>query len=106
MNFVQDREGDVEKAPLAEASEADRDHSVPSPPTAVDLVLVIYGLTTGVLAVSAGTLLADANQHWGAPRAISWLVVAAITVVAGLFADSLLSWLLPLHQRSDSLRDS
>jgi hypothetical protein len=84
-------------------SKVDHPRSAASPPRAIDLPLLAYGLASGVLAVSAGTLLAHAEQRLGAlTKAVSLLATVAITVVAGLSADSVLEWLLPLNRNGDT----
>lgn len=83
--------------------EADRQRPGASPRASTDLPLVLYALTTGILVVSAGTLLAQAGRRWDPfVNAISLLATAVITVVAGLSADSVLSWLFPPRPSSDS----
>jgi hypothetical protein len=71
-------------------------------PGSVDVPLVLYALAAGVLAVSAGAIVAQA-QRWGAlTNAISLLTTATLTVVAGVAADSVLGWLIPADQDNDS----
>jgi hypothetical protein len=62
----------------------------------LDVPLVLYGLTTGVLAVGAGALVTRAEQQLGPlAKAISPIVTATIATLACVFGDSLLRWLLP-----------
>ena len=57
--------------------------------------IVIYGLAAGVLAVGASALV---------DRASSLLVAATVTLIAALYGDSVLRWLLPLPPRRHSAR--
>lgn len=83
--------------------EADRYRTAASSRASTDLPLVLYALATGILIVSASTLLAQAERQWDPfVNAISLLATAVITVITGLSADSVLSWLLSPHPGSDS----
>lgn len=90
------------QAPLEEGGpEAGRSRAVAQFSVSLDVPLVIYGLTTGVLAVGACALVTRADQQLGAlTKIISLLVTVTIVVAASLFGDSLLRWLLPLPWRS------
>jgi hypothetical protein len=73
----------------------------------LDIPLVIYGLTTGVLAVTAGVLVTRADEQLGSlTKAISVLVTATIAVGSILFGDSILRWLFPLFRGSRATRQS
>jgi hypothetical protein len=68
----------------------------------VDVPLAVYAVVAGVLAVSAGAIVNDA-QRWGIlTKAISLLTTVTITVVAGITADSVLGWLIHPDLESDS----
>lgn len=73
----------------------------------VDLPLVAYGLITGIVAVSAGTLVARAEQQIGTlTQIISLLTSVAIAVLSSFAVDSVLTWLRPGLKSSRSSRQS
>ena len=71
-------------------------HSGASVPASgsIGLPMALYALATGILAVSAGTLVQRAGQWGPLTQAVSLFVTVAITVVAGVGADPALRWLL------------
>jgi hypothetical protein len=72
----------------------------------VDLPLVTYGLATGILAVSAGTLVTHAHRYIGSlTGATALLATLAVAVLSSLAADAVLRWILPLRG-TDSSRHS
>jgi hypothetical protein len=94
--------------PLEEAgTEVERSRTVALLSAALDLPLVVYGLTIGTLAVGASALVNQADRQLGAfTRMISLLVMTTIAVAAGRYGDLLLRWLLPLPRRSQRIRHS
>jgi hypothetical protein len=62
----------------------------------VDLPLVAYGLVTGILAVGAGALVANAHRYFGSfTGATSLLTTLAVAALSSLATDAVLGWLLP-----------
>ncbi len=96
------------EAPLDEAGpEVDRSRAVALLSAALDVPLVIYGLTTGMLAVGASALVNQAGRLLGALTGVmSLLVLVTIVVAASRFGDLLLGWLLPIPRRSQRIRHS
>lgn len=69
----------------------------------VDLPLVAYGLATGILAVGAGALVANAHRYFGSfTSATSLLTIVAVAALSSLAADTVLGWLLPLRRMGSS----
>ena len=68
----------------------------------IDLPLVAYGLTAGILAVTAGSLVRHVERYVGTlADALSPLTVLTVAIVLSLLTNSVLGWLLPAR-RTDS----
>lgn len=65
-----------------------------------------YGLATGILAVSAGTLVTHAHRYIGPlTEATALVATLAVAALSRLATDTVLGWLQPLR-RMDSSRHS
>lgn len=75
---------------------AGRQHSAVAGRVSTDLWLVLYALVAGILIVSAGLLVAQVERLWSpSTMAITLLVTATATFIAGVSAESILGWLRP-----------
>jgi hypothetical protein len=96
------------EAPFEEAGpKADRSRTVAVLSAALDVPLVLYGLTIGMLAVGASALVNQAGRQLGALTGVASItLMVTIVVAASRFGDLLLRWLLPIPRRSQRIRHS
>jgi hypothetical protein len=83
------------KARLVDAQpKAGRLHRAIPAGVPTNLWLVLYALAAGILIVSAGVLVAAVERLWSpSGGAITLLVTAIATIIAGVSADAVLEWL-------------
>jgi hypothetical protein len=70
----------------------------------IGVSLALYAVAAGILAVSAGLLVRGAEQWGPLTGAVSLLVTVTITVVAGLAAEPVVRWLVPVDLRRSARR--
>lgn len=75
-------------------SKLGRERTADQARASTDLPLVLYAIATGILAVSAGILVADLERAWRPfTNVVSVVATATVTIIAGVSADAVLGWL-------------